>query len=84
MRRARPLDRLRVSSSSSAASVCSSAASALGSVSATPAEASSKRLEHHRDARQDRFLDALERLVEARLLFGRGMPPYGPAPVKPW
>jgi hypothetical protein len=30
-----------------------------------------QRVEHHRDARQDRFLDPLERLVEARLLVGR-------------
>ena len=28
-----------------------------------------QRFEHHRDARQDRLLDPLERLVEARLLF---------------
>ena len=28
-------------------------------------------LEHHRDARQDRLLDPLERFVEARLLFVR-------------
>ena len=57
--------------SSSAASVCSSAASALGSVSPSPSEASSRRVEHHRDARQDRFLDPLERLFEARLLLVR-------------
>ena len=59
-----------VSSSSSAARVCSSAASALGSVSATGGGVE-QGVEHHRDARQDRFLDPLERLVEARLLFGR-------------
>ena len=32
-----------------------------------------QRFEHHCDARQDRFLDPLERLFEARLLVGLGM-----------
>src|SRR5256885_11781212 len=44
-----------------------------------------QRFEHHRDARQDRFLDPLERLVEARLLvpyWHRGQ--SGPTLVKSW
>ncbi len=75
-RHARGLDRstARVSSSSSAASVCNSAASALGSVSAMLADASSKRVEHHRNARQDRHLDPFKCLIKAlfSLVAGHG------------
>ena len=59
---------VRVSASSSAASVCSSAASALGSACVMPLGRVDQRFEHHGDARQDRILDPLERLFEARLL----------------
>ena len=42
-------------------------------------------LEHHRDARQDRFLDSLERFFEPRLLVGTGHGRHdAPGPVKPW
>ena len=35
-----------------------------------------QRVEHHGDARQDRFLDPLERLVEARLLVSQWHDPH--------
>ena len=44
-----------------------------------------QRVEHHRDARQDRFLDPLERLVEARLLVALGIAPCcARSVVKSW
>ncbi len=42
-------------------------------------------VEHHRDARQDRFLDSLERLVQPGLLFAHGHGrQYGANAVKVW
>ena len=44
-----------------------------------------QRFEHHRDARQDRLLDPLERLVKAGLLFAHWhMRQYGANAVKVW